>query len=55
MAMVGEGQSEQSDVDAFTPEGQVQVLSPMCSVPTATPGSILATCQGGQQPWLERK
>lgn len=53
--MVGEGQSERTDVDAFTPEGQVQVLSPMCSVATATPGSILAICQGGQQPWLERK
>lgn len=25
--MVGEGQNERSDVDAFTPEGQVQVLS----------------------------
>lgn len=53
--MLGEGLGERSDVDAFMPEGQVQVLSPMCSVPTVTPGSILATCQGGQQPWLERK
>lgn len=42
--MVGEGESERSDVDAFTPEGQAQVLSLMCSVPTVTPGSILATC-----------
>lgn len=42
--MVGEGESEWSDVDALTPEGQVQVLSLMCSLPTVVPGSILVTC-----------